>query len=172
MRALFVAGLLLSLCGCSTYTESQCANFDWNQKGYATAMSGYSEEQGLKHFYQECGEKYAINPSRTQFSAGFKDGLKVFCTPERGLKFGMSGKDYVGTCTNSSNETAFLKNYSVGINSYLKNRVGELESRVKNLEGDNEHLKRDNDDLREEVSGLKRKNSELDGEVSGLKREH
>lgn len=138
--------------GCTTYSRSQCENFDWQNRGYNSALKGQSTPEGLAHYQKECAEVHEVVPNTVEFEKGYKKGNQIFCTSEYGKKFGLKGGEYrSGICTGKS-EQKFLKPYVVGINSYYKNRVSELEYQVADLES--------------EVSDLESKVSSLESEVN------
>lgn len=153
---LVVAILNLFAMGCSTYSKKQCESFDWDSRGYMSALKGERQELGVAYYYKECSDKYGVQPQEKEFSVGYGRGLKVFCTPDFAVEFASKGGEYAGICT-AEQEKGFMKPYIKGINVYYKNKVDELESKVSRLESENSSLESDKRSLEGEVSDLESK---------------
>ncbi len=130
----FISLLILSafLLSCSTYSKSQCENFDWQEEGHSFALKGKTQKMGLSHFNRACQRKHGIQPNLKQFKVGHKAGVKDFCTPENALGYGLEGGEYHGLCK-GKNEKKLLKTYVKGVHVFYKSRVSQLEFEVSNL---------------------------------------
>lgn len=146
-----------SVTGCTTYSRSQCENFDWQNRGYNSALKGQSTPEGLAHYQKECAEVHEVVPNTVEFEKGYKKGNQIFCTGDYAEKFGLKGGEYRSGICGEESEKAFLKPYIKGINVYYKNRVSELEYQVADLES--------------EVSDLESKVSSLESEVNSCEPE-
>lgn len=143
LSALF---LILILNGCATFTKEQCQTFDWNERGYRSAIGGRTQVQAQAYYQNKCTEEHGVDYDRKQLEAGYKKGLEEFCSPENALKFGASGSNYQGTCPKEK-EKAFVSNFRAGTNIYLQNRVEELET-------EKQQLQQQIDDLSSRISNL------------------
>ncbi len=142
------------ICSCATYTKRECSNFDWKRQGHLSALKGNVKEKGISHYYRECNKKYGIKPHEEQFSIGYQQGLKVFCTPAYAEKFADKGGVYEGTCSKKQ-ENVFLKPYVKGINIFYKNRVSELESEVHRLENEVHNLENEKSILESDLDSCR-----------------
>ena len=123
---------LVSLVACSTFSKKECLNMNWGQKGHQTAMNGETEQMGQTFYQKECTKEWGVPVNVTAFSAGYKDGIDLFCTPENAMDFAMRGGTYRQNCPKAQEEK-FLPEFKTGQLVYLSNRVQELESQVNSL---------------------------------------
>lgn len=99
---------------------SSCASLEKSYKAACTAKNnkktGYQDAiNGLKPRNAELNEclREGYISNKTNYEAGYLEGLETFCTKEMGLTFGRQGKIYDVTCP-PSRVTAFSVGYTEG----------------------------------------------------------
>ncbi|NBB64087.1 DUF2799 domain-containing protein [Pseudomonas sp. ODNR1LW] len=119
----FVAAALLS--SCSTMSKDECLAGAWGEKGYADGAAGYPVSR-LDDHAKAC-EKYQVSPNPTAYQSAREDGLRTYCTFQRGWTEGRAGNTYYGVCR-SEEEAEFLPAYNDG------RHLHEAEAAVENAE--------------------------------------
>jgi hypothetical protein len=89
-----LAPMLLS--GCATMDKNQCVNADWHAVGVEDGARGRPLAR-LGDHRRACA-KYGVAPESERYLAGRNDGLKAFCTYERGYAMGHAGQGYADVC--------------------------------------------------------------------------
>ena len=142
-----VAALAVSLLGsCATMNEDQCMAGDWGAQGYGDGGDGLPMSR-LDDHAQACA-KFGVTPNFDAYGAARNDGLRSYCTPQRGFAEGREGDSYHGVCS-PADEADFLPAYRDGqlVNAAqaaidtaesearrLEDRVGRLEGRLRDAE--------------------------------------
>ncbi len=119
----------LALSGCTTLSREECLIGDWYGIGVQDGAAGYSLER-LAEYRQACAE-YRIRPDRDAYRAGWEEGVRDYCTPQRGFREGRQGAFYAGICPPQL-EWAFLREYRIG------QELHEQERRIQELEREQE----------------------------------
>lgn len=123
-RVLFLLFFIL-LSGCSSLSQQECAQANWQQLGYSHGQQGYTYEQG-KEIILSCRE-FGIAAQLSEYQASYQQGLAVYCEPENGFTLGIRGKSYNGVC----NSKDFRKAWQEGNDRYqLEERKAEIEERL------------------------------------------
>jgi len=91
-----IAASLLALSACATMDESQCLNVDWYAVGVEDGAAGRPLTR-LGDHRRACA-KYGVAPQAERYMAGRNEGLKSFCTYERGYTLGRAGRGYAHVC--------------------------------------------------------------------------
>lgn len=141
---LFVASLLLV--SCSHMTEKECQNADWFVIGKRDAARG-DDNSNLSEYANSCAKQGGVNLER--FEAGRYEGLREFCTEEKGYHYAREGNEYAGGCPRSQ-KGGFWIGYERGRRDYkaaekaaqLKAKEEELKKKERELEEKEEELKR------------------------------
>ena len=123
-----VGGLTVAggwLAGCSTMSKDQCLAGAWGEKGYADGAAGYPMSR-LDGHAKACA-KYQVAPNPAAYDSARQDGLRSYCTFERGWEEGRSGNTYYGVCR-PQEEQAFLPAYHDGL------RLHEVEAAFETAE--------------------------------------
>lgn len=123
--------VLLILSGCAPLSEDDCKKGDWEGLGYKDAMKGYTT--GRTESYQKACSEYGISVDQAQYDKGFKNGLKKFCTFNKGLEVGLAGKPNHLACEklNPDFKQAYQKGYAeYMINKKKKEAVEALRKRL------------------------------------------
>ena len=131
MRTFFMLTLLsiASLCaGCASHslTQNQCVAGDWQTVGHRDGQSGLSSTSLLTH-QDACGE-FGVIPDRTQYLAGWNQGVLSYCRADNGFALGEQGSSYNDVCPTGL-RGEFLGSYDQGRELYVARRdVQQLES--------------------------------------------
>ncbi|MGB3648241.1 MAG: DUF2799 domain-containing protein [Desulfobulbales bacterium] len=131
----FISGLFV-LSGCATLGKDECLNADWRTIGYEDGAYGYPASRIGSH-REDCA-KHGVTPDFNRYEQGRLEGLREYCTPQKGYGLGTSGRQYNYVCPRDL-ESTFLKGYYQGKN------VHAAQIQVKGQEAD---LKKMHDELR------------------------
>lgn len=93
MRSL---ALLLLLVGCASMDKEECATADWYTVGLEDGARGRPIER-LGDHRRACSE-HGVAPQADAYLKGRGEGLRSFCTYERGYAEGRAGHGYSGAC--------------------------------------------------------------------------
>jgi hypothetical protein len=88
--------LFAALAGCASMDRTQCASANWYAIGLEDGARGQPLERLGAH-RRACAE-HGVSPDAERYVAGRNDGLKSFCTYERGFAEGRSGHGNAGVC--------------------------------------------------------------------------
>jgi hypothetical protein len=125
--ALLAAALLLA--GCATMDKNQCRNADWYAIGLEDGGQGRTLDR-LGERRRACAE-HGVQPDGERYAAGRNEGLKSFCTYDRGYGLGRAGKAYYGVCPEPS-ATNFVAGYRSGKELYdLGKRLDAVNADIK-----------------------------------------
>ena len=109
-RRAVLAGWLavpMLLSACASMNRNQCLSADW----YAVGLEDGARGRPLEHLgdYRRACAEYGVAPQAERYLAGRNEGLKSFCTYDRGYSSGRAGYAYSGVCPD-----ALAANYSAG----------------------------------------------------------
>lgn len=110
---------------CSTMSKDECLAGAWGEKGYADGAAGYPMSR-LDDHAKAC-EKYQVSPNPAAYRSAREDGLRTYCTLQRGWSEGRAGNAYYGVCR-PEEEADFLPAFNDG------RRLHEVEAAVENAE--------------------------------------
>jgi len=99
--------VLALLASCASMNRDQCTAANWYAIGLEDGARGAGLERLGEH-RRACAE-YHIAPDAERYMQGRAEGLKSFCTYERGFSEGRSGHNYTGACPPN-----LAGNFSVG----------------------------------------------------------
>jgi Protein of unknown function (DUF2799) len=88
--------LLVLVAGCATLNKDQCLRADWYAIGLEDGARGQPLERAGDH-RRACAE-HGVTPRIEPYLAGRNEGLKSYCTYEKGLSVGRAGQSYSGVC--------------------------------------------------------------------------
>ena len=114
MRGLWVVGLAVSLsavAGCATMSKEDCLQGDWAGVGFKDGEAGRPQSR-LDEHAKACA-KTGVVPDAAPYFAARTQGLKLYCTQDRGFSEGRNGESYAGVCPPGA-ETGFLVGYGDG----------------------------------------------------------
>ena len=110
---IFIA-LTALLLSCTTIKKEDCKSVNWQRLGHKDGLVGDYQES-LETYGFAC-QDYGIKPDNKAYKAGYKKGLKKFCTYKNGYNFGKAGSYYDDQCSKLGDavETEFMKGYTAG----------------------------------------------------------
>ena len=101
----------LVLGGCSTMNKGECLNASWRDVGYEDGQRGINRAQ-LSNHRKACAE-HGITANSTQYYKGYDKGVRRYCTPYNGRRYGEQGMSYLNVCPQELEE-AFLVQFDYG----------------------------------------------------------
>lgn len=118
------------LSGCATMDKSECKSADWFQVGVVDGKRGLPADYLKEHQKACAGSGRVITAA--EYSAGWEEGLKEYCTPGGGYLAGSSGRSYQQVCPQEVEEE-FLKQFNAGRHTWAlrmeRDRVREEKKR-------------------------------------------
>lgn len=170
-----VAALLAS---CTTMSKDECLAGAWGEKGYFDGASGYPVTR-LEEHAKACA-KYQVAPNPSAYQSAREDGLRGYCTFQRGWTEGRAGNTYYGVCR-PEEEAEFLPAYRDGrrlhevvaavesAQSALNSAISRIENREDKLEAKQAEL-RQNGLSDEERQKIRDRIQEVRGEIRDARR--
>ena len=129
MRTAFSLGLAFLVAGCASLDKEECVNADWYAIGIEDGARGRAVER-LGDHRRACA-KHNVAPSADRYMAGRTEGLKSFCTYERGFSEGRAGRAHVAGCTAAS---SFPAAYQRGRDLHaLERQHADLEKEISRI---------------------------------------
>ena len=152
---MIASGLLAAsalLGSCTTMTKDQCLAGAGGEKGYADGAAGYPATR-LDDHIQACA-KFQVTPNPAAYASAREDGLRSYCTFERGWAEGRAGNAYYGVCR-PEEEEAFVPAYQDGLRLHgvedaLQTAQGALSSAEARIESREDKLAAKERELRGE----------------------
>ncbi|CAN5217807.1 hypothetical protein BH10PSE3_BH10PSE3_34970 [soil metagenome] len=114
MRRLWVLGAAVAasaLAGCATMSKQECLQGDWASVGFKDGEAGRAQSR-LDDHAKACA-KSGVVPQAAPYFAAREQGLKLYCTQDRGFSEGRTGQSYAGVCPPGP-ERGFLVGYGDG----------------------------------------------------------
>ena len=182
LPVLILAVLLIS--GCATLSESQCMAGDWETVGYRDGLAGKQSAELLDH--QNACVRHGVIPDRTEYLAGWEDGVRQFCQPNNGFAVGESGRDFVSVCPQGMQD-AFYEAYQEGRRLHLaeaeieavNRQISQKEYRLEQLDAEladteaeliaDDTSKFDRVHLLDRTRALASRQGELEAEIQALR---
>lgn len=122
----FVAACLIA--GCASLDKEECRSADWFAIGLEDGARGKTVER-LGDHRRACAE-HGVAPQTERYLAGRNEGLKSFCTYERGYSQGRAGQAYAGACPKEI-AVGFVSGYQRGRELYeIGRRLQETEREI------------------------------------------
>ena len=85
-----------ALASCATLNEEECQTANWYELGQRDGASGQPSNY-IDNHRRACAE-HKLPVDETQWSVGWQQGIRAFCTPENGLLHGREGRYYANSC--------------------------------------------------------------------------
>lgn len=118
---------LLFILSCSTPPQKrECQHGDWFDYGQKEGARGALAQASLADYTEKC-QAFGVTPDAPAFEKGHIEGLKVYCTKDRGFQEGLENKTYNKVCSEEL-ETQFLGGYRDGHQLFI------LEKKKKSIE--------------------------------------
>ena len=125
-RALTLAFLLA---GCASLDKAECVNADWYTIGLEDGARGRGVERLGQH-RRACAE-YGVAPDPGRYLAGRSEGLKSFCTYQRGYANGRAGQAFADVCP-AELSGAFSAGWRQGRDLYeLDRRLASVQAEIR-----------------------------------------
>jgi hypothetical protein len=125
--------LLAFLAGCASLDKDECRTADWYAVGLEDGARGRTVER-LGDHRRACAE-HGVTPHTGRYLAGRDEGLKSFCTYERGYSQGRAGQGYAGSCPKDM-AGGFLAGYQRGRELHeLNRRLDETRKEIARIKG-------------------------------------
>lgn len=157
--------LCLLLGGCASLDKAECLNADWYAIGLEDGARGRALERLGAH-RRACAE-HGIAPNGERYLAGRHEGLKSFCTFQRGYSSGRAGQAFADVCP-AALAAPFADGYRQGHGLYELNR--QLASVQAEIRKSKEALKHGIPDPRSRAREVERLEA-LSREAENLERE-
>ena len=123
MRGALLSAVLL-LAGCASMDKNECVSANWYAIGLEDGAQGRGVDRLGAH-RRACAE-HKVSPDGERYAAGHREGLRSFCTYERGYALGRSGKSTTTTCPPEL-RLVFLAGYSRGLEFHdLQRRLNQV----------------------------------------------
>lgn len=149
-----LAVLIFTLCtlsGCAVMDKQECESADWYLLGLGDGNSGKPLAQ-LTERNEACAS-YGFSANRGEYLRGRLDGLRTYCTPQKGYQAGVGGSHYHGVC-NAQSEPTFLVAYRQGKALYEKKRaVRDWDNKIRRLEREIIRKKEERDKIESDLIG-------------------
>jgi len=128
--ALLLIGFLL---GCvSTLTKYECLEADWYEIGFIDGSEGEPRSKFQEHA-ENCSQ-YNVHVGREAYYRGRDQGLKIYCTLDKGFDLGRLGERYNHICPQDL-EADFLAGYNKGQKANnRRSKISTLEQRLQLIE--------------------------------------
>jgi len=170
MRGSLFAAILL-LAGCASMDKSECVNANWYAIGLEDGAQGRSVDRLGAH-RRACAE-HNVSPDGERYAAGHSEGLKSFCTYERGYALGRGGKTYAATCPPGLRED-FLAGYQRGrVLHDLNRRLDQVNADIRKTKAGLSEpgvSPRTRSQLAERLEGLSREAAQLERDIARASR--
>lgn len=141
LAPLFLLTTALALAGCAAMSPQECRTADWREQGTRDALEG----QARSHFddiRQACAEA-GVTPRQDLYFDGYARGLRQFCMPANGARWGRQGQSYDSTCPPEL-EPAFLARYRDG------RRAWDAEQGLQRLQNEQRRKQRELDQTKDD----------------------
>ena len=114
--------------GCASLDRGECQSANWYAIGLEDGARGRPLER-LGDHRRACAE-HKIAPDAERYVAGRNEGLKSFCTYERGFAHGRGGQTYAGGCP-ANMAASFQSGYQLGRELYdVNRRLNEVQTQI------------------------------------------
>ena len=158
MRTASSVVVVLLAAGCASLDKDECLSADWYAIGLEDGARGRAVER-LGDHRRACA-KHNVAPNAERYLAGRTEGLKSFCTPERGFSEGRAGHAYAAGCPEPL-AGSFVASYQRGRELY------ELHRQLDSVQGE---IARTKKLLTDGIPNPRSRAAELD-RLEGLTRE-
>ena len=156
---------VLLLAGCASLDKAECVNADWYTIGLEDGARGRTLERLGQH-RRACAE-HGVAPDPERYVAGRSEGLKSFCTYQRGYDNGRAGQAFADVCP-ATLAAAFSAGWRQGRDLYeLNRRLAAVQAEIRKSK---EALKEGIPNTRARAREVERL-EDLSREAEGLERE-
>lgn len=133
----------LLLAGCASMSEDQCRRANWYEQGRSDGRDGQNDARIEAH--REACAKAGVAPEVERWRAGWREGVRSYCTPQSAWDAGKHDRSYRGACR-ELDEPAFLRWYRAGKDVYKTRQqrdanraeIDKLEAQLKKTDKEDE----------------------------------
>ena len=163
----------LLLASCETMSQEECLKGDWGAVGYKDGEAGRPQSR-LDDHAKACA-KAGVAPNPGPYFAAREQGLKLYCTPQRGFQEGRVGNGYAGVCPDRT-AGAFLTAYADGkLVNAAAGRLSQAESDLSSADSRAQKTERDGRGVEDELRNPKlndEQTRELRDRLNRLRSQH
>jgi hypothetical protein len=113
--------IILFLTGCATVSKEDCLVIDWFEIGRMDGMQG-TPRTVFQNRAKSCLE-HGVEADRQAYYRGHDEGLKYYCTAQKGFELGRQGLAYKSVCPLQLDKD-FWTGYQNGIQLYCSEENG------------------------------------------------
>ena len=113
--------IIILLAGCATVSKEDCLVTDWFEIGRLDGMQG-TPRTAFQNRAKACLE-HGVNAERPVYYQGHDEGLKYYCTEQKGIELGRKGAQYNPVCPLQL-EKDFRTGYQIGMRLYCSEENG------------------------------------------------
>jgi hypothetical protein len=125
------AAAALLLAGCASLDKAECVSADWYAIGLEDGANGRAVGR-LGDHRRACAE-HGVAPDSARWLAGRGEGLKSYCTFQRGYSNGRAGQAFADVCP-ADLAAAFAAGYRQGRGLYdLERRLASVEGEIRRI---------------------------------------
>lgn len=96
LRLAAAGAAFAALSSCATLTKDECVSVNWAELGRADGAAGQPSSHIGRH-RAACSE-HNLPVNEPQWSLGWQQGIRLYCTPDNGLAQGREGRHYANSC--------------------------------------------------------------------------
>ncbi|CAN5324597.1 hypothetical protein BH10PSE17_BH10PSE17_00880 [soil metagenome] len=166
---LALVAIVMVMSGCASLNKSDCLKGDWVAIGKSDAWAGWPPSRVDAHV--EACAKYAVQPDRTLYGQGYRQGLGAYCTFSKGFDVGrFSHDDYYGQCPPQA-EGAFLAGRDLGSDAYaIDSEITRLDNSIREFEQQYKDKSKSDSDRNDARRQMNARIRERDGRYTDLER--
>jgi len=114
-KTIILTGFAVLAAGCSTISKDSCIAGSWESLGYEDGREG--ESRGAFNKIAKTCAKYDITANAADYRTGYENGIRQYCSYDKGYDHGTSGKSVKTECR-EINSTPYLDGYNLGLPLY------------------------------------------------------
>jgi hypothetical protein len=113
--------IIIMLAGCASVSKEDCLVADWFENGRLDGIQGKSRTE-FQNRAKPCLE-HGVNADRQAYYQGHDEGLKYYCTQQKGFELGRKGLAYNSVCPLQL-EKDFRAGYQNGMQLFCSEESG------------------------------------------------
>jgi hypothetical protein len=113
--------IIIMLAGCASVSKEDCLVADWFENGRLDGIQGKSRTE-FQNRAKPCLE-HGVNADRQAYYQGHDEGLKYYCTQQKGFELGRKGLAYNSVCPLQL-EKDFRAGYQNGMQIFCSEESG------------------------------------------------
>jgi hypothetical protein len=130
---------------------NECVTADWQAVGYEDGSRGYNSSRFSSH--RKACAKHGVTADFPTYKKGYDQGVRSYCTPERGYSLGKKNKALPNICP-SDLIASVRRGYDLGHDLYLEKKerqdeITELNKAIAGIDDEIEVLREELDEHKE-----------------------